>query len=84
MNRTAIGRDEFDTLLVSELKTLREGEYRLKRLYSQLRRRPQLREVFLGELAAVQSRAERLYAVLSPCELLAPAVLSTPNLRPAA
>jgi hypothetical protein len=86
VSSTVVRRDDFDTLLVSELETLREGEQRLKRLYSQLRKRPHLRELFLGELAAVQGRAERLYAVLSPCEPLGtvPAAFPTPNLRPAA
>jgi hypothetical protein len=86
VSSTAVRRDDFDTLLISELETLLKGEQRLKRLYSQLRKRPHLRELFLGELAAVQCRAERLHAVLNPCELLgaAPAAFSTPNLRPAA
>jgi hypothetical protein len=86
VSSTAIRQDDFDTLLVSELETLLDGEHRLKRLYSELRKKPQLREVFLGELAAVQCRAERLHAVLSPCEPLgtAPAAFSAPNLRPAA
>jgi hypothetical protein len=86
VSTTAIRRDDFEAIVVSELETLLEGEHRLKRLYSQLRKRPHLRELFLEELAAVQCRAERLYSVLNPCELLgpAPAPFSTPNLRPAA
>lgn len=86
MSTTAIRRDDFDAILVSELETLLEGERRLKRLYSRLRKRPHLRESFLEELAAVQCRAERLHAVLNPCELWgpAPAAFTTPNMRPAA
>jgi hypothetical protein len=86
VSRTAIRRDDFDTILVSELETLLEGERRLKDLYSQLRKRPHLRELFLGELAAVQCRAERLHAVLNPYDALHPAaaVFSGPSLSPAA
>jgi hypothetical protein len=86
VSTTVIRRDDFDAVLVSELETLLEGEHRLKRLYSQLRKRPHLRELFLEELAAVQCRAERLYAVLDPCELLGPvpAPFATSNLSPAA
>jgi hypothetical protein len=68
VNSTAIRQDDFDTLLVSELETLLEDEQRLKQLFSQLRKEPHLREVFLGELADVQYRAERLHAVLNPYE----------------
>jgi hypothetical protein len=86
VSTTAIRRDDFDAILVSELETLLEGERRLKRLYSRLRKKPHLRESFLGELAAVQCRAERLYAVLHPCEAFQPAAaaFSNSNLSPAA
>ena len=86
MNTTTSHQDDFDAILVAELETLREGETRLKRLYPRLRQRPQLREFFLRELAAVQERAERLHAVLNPCDAFerAPAACSVPNVSPAA
>ena len=86
MNTTSRQQNDFDAILVAELETLREGETRLKRLYPQLRQKPQLRESFLRELAAVQQRAERLHAVLNPCEAFEPplAAFSIPSLSPAA
>lgn len=86
MSSTAIRPDDFDAILVSELETVRESEKRLKRLYSRLRKKPELRQVFLCELAKVQQRAERLHAVLNPCEAFHPAAASipSPTMRPAA
>jgi hypothetical protein len=86
MNGIAIRQDDFDTILVSELETLREGEKRLKRLYRQLRKKPQLRDSFLLELADVQRRTERLDAVLNPYEAFqtASVAFSAPSLSPAA
>ena len=86
MGSTAIRQDDFDAILVSELETLRESEKRLERLYSRLGKKPESRLVFLSELAKVQQRAERLHAVLNPCEAFEPAAatFSSPTLRPAA
>jgi len=77
--------DDFDAILVAELKTLRDGERHLQRLFSRLRSQPQLRDRFLMELAAIQQRAERLDAVLNPLTFFdAPAAFVTPTLSPAA
>jgi hypothetical protein len=86
MNTTAIAQADFDTILVSELEMLREGEERLNRLYPQLQKKPHLRDFFLSELTAVKQRAERLHAILNPYEAFepGPAELSVPQLRPAA
>jgi len=86
MNTTAIAHADFDTILVSELEMLREGEERLNRLYPQLRKKPHLRDFFLSELTAVKQRAERLHAILNPFEAFEPkpAEFSAPQLRPAA
>jgi len=64
MSSAAIRHDDFDDQVVSELQTLWEGEQSLGRLYPQLRKKPQLRELFLRELANVQQLAEHLQAVL--------------------
>jgi hypothetical protein len=64
MSSTAIRHGDFDAQVVSELQSLWEGEQCLGRLYPQLRKRPQLRELSLRELANVQQRAEHLLAVL--------------------
>jgi hypothetical protein len=64
MTSAAIRHNDFDALVVSELKMLWEGEQCLGRLYPQLRRKPQLRQRFLRELANVQQRAADLQAVL--------------------
>jgi len=39
--------DDFDAVLVAELKTLRDGEKRLQRLFPKLRTHPHLRDRFL-------------------------------------
>jgi hypothetical protein len=64
MSSTAIRHDNFDNLVVSELETLWKGEQRLGRLYPQLQRKPQLRELFLRQLSTLQQRAEHLQTVL--------------------
>lgn len=64
MSSTAIRHDDFDTRVVAQLKTLWEGEQCLGRLYPQLQRKPQLRELFLRQLANLQQRTERLQNVL--------------------
>jgi len=58
--------NNFDAVVVAEIQMLRSGERRLERLYSDLQTKPQLRDRFLRELAALQLRADRLDAVLSP------------------
>jgi hypothetical protein len=86
MNTTAIAQADFDTILVSELELLREGEERLNRLYPQLPKKPHLRDFFLSELSAVKQRAERLHAILIPYEAFdpGPTEFAVPQLRPAA
>jgi hypothetical protein len=86
MTKTGIRQDDFDAILVSELETLWKGEKRLRRMYPRLQRKPQLLELFLCELAQLQQRAERLTAVLSPCEIFQPAEVTFPGstARPAA
>ena len=59
-------RNNFDAVVVAEIQILRSGERRLERLYSDLQTKPQLRDRFLRELAALQLRADRLDTVLSP------------------
>lgn len=59
-------KNNFDAIVVAEIQMLRSGERRLERLYSDLQTKPQLRPHFLRELAALQLRADRLDAVLSP------------------
>lgn len=59
-------RNNLDAVVVNEIQVLRSGERRLERLYSDLQTKPQLRDRFLRELAALQLRADRLDAVLSP------------------
>jgi hypothetical protein len=86
MSSTAIRQDDFDAILVSELEIVRDRERRLKRLYSRLRKKPELREVFVCELAKVQRRAERLHAVLNPCGAFESAATTfcSPTIGPAA
>ena len=59
-------KNNFDAVVVAEIQILRSGERRLEQLYSDLQTKPQLRDDFLRELAALQLRADRLDAVLSP------------------
>jgi hypothetical protein len=86
MKSTAIGPDDFEAILVSEVEALREGEEHLKHLYRQLPKQPHLRGFFLEKLSEVAQRAERLHAVLNPCEAFqGPAVeFSSPQMQPAA
>ena len=86
MKSTAMGHVDFEAILVSEVEALREGEEHLRRLYRQLRKKPHLRDSFLNKLSEVAQRAERLHAVLNPCEAFQiPTVeLSAPQIRPAA
>jgi hypothetical protein len=86
MNSTAIAQPDFDSILVSELEILHEGEERLKRLYPQLPKKPHLRDFFLSELSVVKQRAQRLHAILNPYEAFEPvaADFSAPQMRPAA
>ena len=86
MKSTAICQADFEAILVSEVEALREGEEHLKRLYRQLPKKPHLRDFFLEKLSEVTHRAERLHAVLNPCEAFqVPTVeFSSPQMRPAA
>jgi hypothetical protein len=86
MKSTAMGHVDFEAILVSEVEALREGEEHLRRLYRQLRKKPHLRDSFLNKLSEVAQRAERLHAVLNPCEAFQiPTVeFSAPQIRPAA
>ena len=77
--------EDFDAVLVEELKILKNGERHLQQLFSKLRSQPQLRDYFLLELTAVRQRADRLDAVLNPvCVGESPAWSDTPSLSPAA
>jgi hypothetical protein len=86
MKSTAIGQADFEAILVSEEEALREGEEHLQRLYRQLPKKPHLLDFFLEKLSEVAQRAERLHAVLNPCEAFqVPAVeFSDPQMQPAA
>ena len=84
MNNKWIRQDDFDAILVSEVETLREDEKHLNIIYQRMREEPQLREFFLQELAEVQQRATRLFAVLCPDEILESAFWTSPTMRPAA
>jgi len=64
MNQSS--KNNFDAVVVAEIRILRSGERRLEQLYSDLESKPQLRNDFLRELAELQMRADRLDAVLSP------------------
>jgi hypothetical protein len=78
--------DDFETMVVSELQTLREGEKRLSNLYGQLPAKPHLKESFLWQLAEVHLRTERLHAVLNPIDTLEFPEMAylAPKRRPAA
>jgi len=76
---------DFDSVLVEELKILKQGERRLQQLFPRLRLEPQLRDYFLLELTAVRQRADRLNAVLNPvCVGDLPACCKTSTVSPAA
>jgi ferritin-like metal-binding protein YciE len=59
-------QDEFENALVAELEELRRSEKVLQKMYPRLKTKPQLRTVFLKQLADMQDRAYRLDAVLNP------------------
>jgi ferritin-like metal-binding protein YciE len=59
-------QDEFENALVAELEELRRSEKALQKMYPRLKTKPQLRTVFLKQLADMQDRAYRLDAVLNP------------------
>ena len=86
MKSTAIRHIDFEAILVSEVEALREGEEHLHRLYRQLPKNPHLRDSFLNKLSEVAQRAERLHAVLNPCEVfqIPTTEFSAPQIRPAA
>lgn len=62
--------DEFENVVIAELDQLRKTERALQKMYPCLKARPQLREVFLRQLADMQYRAHRLDAVLNPVEAI--------------
>jgi len=66
MNAGKSTQDEFENALIAELEQLRNTEAVLRRLYPRLKAKPQLRTVFLRQLADMQYRAQRLEAVLNP------------------
>jgi ferritin-like metal-binding protein YciE len=59
-------QEEFENILLAELKELRRTEKTLERMYPRLKSKPQLRPRFLEQLADMQQRAYRLDAVLNP------------------
>jgi hypothetical protein len=67
-------RDQHVEKVIAELEALRTEEHRLIRLFSRLRRRPNVRTCFRMDVAALRSRAERLDSILGQ---IAPASLST-------
>jgi len=77
--------NDFEEILVNELKELRSGEQNLRRLLPKLRTQPQLRDSFLLRLSDIRQRADRLNAVLDPVGALASSPFdSVPNVLPAA
>ena len=85
MITVATREDDFDAMLVAELKTLRDREQHLQQLFSRLKRQPQLRDRFLVDLAALRQRTERLDAVLNPLQAFHSAgAFAAPTLTPAA
>lgn len=59
-------QDEFENALMAELAELRRSEKALQKMYPRLKTKPQLRTIFLEQLADMQLRAHRLDAVLNP------------------
>jgi len=56
------------TILALELDRLHHEQERLQRLYPYLRTAPELRGLFMAELAALNVRADRLDAFLEPTQ----------------
>jgi hypothetical protein len=83
MSSTAIRHDDFDTHVVAQLKTLWEAEQCLGRLYPQLQKKPQLRALFLRELAILRQRAEHLQAVLKGAKAASKGLKKVPTARSA-
>lgn len=78
-------REDFDAVLVEELKILQNSERRLEKLFPKLRSQPELREYFLLELTEVRQRADRLNGVLNPLRIgEVPIAAEAPTFRPAA
>lgn len=73
--------DEFESALIAELEELRKTESALKKLYPRLKTKPQLRTVFLQQLADMQYRAQRLDAVLNPVDALQYANTAVPAIH---
>jgi ferritin-like metal-binding protein YciE len=59
-------QDDFENALMAELEDLRKSEKALQKMYPRLKTKPQLRTIFLRQLADMQHRAHRLDAVLNP------------------
>jgi ferritin-like metal-binding protein YciE len=59
-------QDDFENALMAELEELRKSEKALQKMYPRLKTTPQLRTIFLRQLADMQHRAHRLDAVLNP------------------
>jgi ferritin-like metal-binding protein YciE len=64
-------QEEFENILLAELKELRRTEKSLEKMYPRLKSKPQLRQRFMEQLADMQQRAYRLDAVLSPTAFVA-------------
>jgi len=64
--RSTPSQDEFENVLMAELEELRRSEKALQKMYPRLKSKPQLRTIFLRQLADMQQRAHRLDAVLNP------------------
>jgi len=58
-------QEEFENILLAELKELRRTEKSLEKMYPRLKSKPQLRQRFMEQLADMQERAYRLDAVLA-------------------
>jgi ferritin-like metal-binding protein YciE len=63
-------QDEFESVVMSELEELRKTEEALQKMFPRLKGKPQLRALFMRQLADMQQRTLRLDAVLNPVEAL--------------
>jgi ferritin-like metal-binding protein YciE len=62
----SLGQDEFENVVLAELLQLRKTEKALQKMYPRLKTKPELRNMFMQQLADMQQRAGRLDAVLNP------------------
>jgi ferritin-like metal-binding protein YciE len=74
-------QDEFESVVMSELEELRKTEKALQKMFPRLKSKPQLRTLFLRQLADMQQRTLRLDAVLNPVEAFqsTPSILAAPQ-----